>query len=371
MAPRRLAALLPLLAALAAADPTYCSDASTCGACAGAVSKYDGPCGWCDSYGSCQSVSSSYCGGRSLTTNAGSCPVPLTVEAAAWSSADAMGTLALGALATAATAVMAFSPIERACGRRAATTPAPGTEPSAATIGFTFTGSALLWTALSLLLAAPAAPWITSVRGTAGYYYATAFTINTCSKFSPDSSTYACQTIPLAVYADGDSELGSKLLTKVNEGTTLGAFSLVFAIGLLFPAALMSSLATYRLSMLARHGEAPYSTGCSPANLAVAQTLAWAGAGLMSLILLLALALCKTLVDNELKSLTPTYMNSPGAVLLGLAVGAALAGAALLNAAARAAKEITGVGCNGGGCCCARGAEAAAPLLGAERYAAH
>jgi hypothetical protein len=114
--------------------------------------------------------------------------------------------------------------------------------------------------------------------------------------------------------------------------------------------------------MLARHGEVPYTAGCSPANLAVAQTLAWAGSGLTALILVLAPALCKSLADNDLKNLKPSYANSPGVVLLGLAVGAALAGAALLCTAARAAKEIEGVGCNGGGCCCQRGAETA-PLL--------
>jgi hypothetical protein len=359
------------LAFAAAQEPDSCSSISTCSSCAGADARYEQyPCAWCPDYNGCVPSNSGYCNGRQTVSSPRDCPVPLTVQVAAWQSSDALGTLAIAGVAVVTLAVAAFSSVERACGRRASDGAALAREWGVAPV---FAGAALLWTSLSLLLASPAAPWITALEGQQSYYYTTAFATFTCSQdTSVEPPTHVCQSLSLSYYKRDGLTGSQNLSLKITSGQVLGAFGLIFALGLLLPAALMASIATYRLSMLRRYGEAPYTAGCSLASLAVAQALAWTGFALTCVVWFAALGLCRSLVENDLKYVgsSITYAASPGSVLMALAAAAALVGAALVSAAARATRDVLGVGCNRGGCCGRGGGGEADPLLaraGAER----
>lgn len=298
---------------------------------------------------------STYCSGGSPpdALAPGSCPPIPTAATAAWSFANALGTLSIGFLAIALLATLIFSPVERFCGRgRAATSTFP-VQPRAASVRTLFAASSLMWLGASLLLAAPAAPWIISIAGAYESAYVTAFSYFNCETgngggggFPPVGETW-CISEPLQyIAALSPDEAG-----YVNSGQALGGLALALTVALLLPAALMASVAAYRLSLLERFGTPPYTAGCSLASLAVAQALAWTGASLAAIAWFCALAL----VDKVVAKLGPAYSlgtaNLPGEVLCGVGVACTAVGAALVSVVARWEARILGVGCNGGGCC--------------------
>ncbi len=145
-------------------------------------------------------------------------------------------------------------------------------------------------------------------------------------------------------------------LAYAQNGLALGAIAYVFTIGLLFPCALMTSIAVYRVNKLIKNGISPYSSGCSPASLSVAQMLGWPSFAVFAISFFCALSLSSTVAD-KLNSFTSSgaplvvYSAMPGSVAAGVSLAFQLVGLVLQNVAARALASVQGVGCNDGGCC--------------------
>jgi len=205
---------------------------------------------------------------------------------------------------------------------------------------------------LSLILAAPVAPWIAVVPDPYSYLYVTAFSLFQCQIASSQNSFSGCYIQPLKSLSQGQFGY-SDISGFVNSGQALGGLAITFTVGLLFPAALMSSVATYRLSLLEKYGVPPYTAGCSLASLSVAQSLGWAGFGLAAIVWFCALGLCNNVITAypSISGATPNFSNLPGEVLFGLGVTFTAVGASLVSVVARRETLIRGVGCNGGGCC--------------------
>jgi hypothetical protein len=330
----------------------YCFSFRSCSTCAGATATNDGACGWCSRYGPCTPASSTSCNGYApdaLTPSA--CPPIPAAATAAWSSADALGTLSIGFLAIALLAILVFSPVERLCGRRAAS--APSVQPRATSVRILFAASSLMWLGVSLLLAAPAAPWIIEASQAFEYFYVNAFSYNFCRTGSSQSGDFPPAGVTLCVVQPLDyiSAQSDDAVGYVNSAKALGGLALVFTVALLLPAALMASVAAYRMSLLERFGTPPYTAGCSLASLAVAQALAWTGAALAAIVWFCALALVDRVVTKLGPSVSLGTTNLPGEVLCGVGVACTAVGAALVSVVARWEARILGVGCNGGGCC--------------------
>ena len=144
----------------------------------------------------------------------------------------------------------------------------------------------------------------------------------------------------------------------IRNALALGSIAYVVSIGLLFPCALMTSVAVYRLNKLARYGTPPYTSGCSPASLFVAQMLGWPSFAIFAIAFFCALALSSSAADKLNSQGTSGPGNGrvehnlmPGSVAAGVSVALQLLGLALQAVVARALSAVKGVGCNSGGCC--------------------
>ena len=328
-------------------QPYYCYQLNSCSSCAGVTSTYNGLCGWCSYNNQCTSTSS--CNGGSIV-NSNSCPVNPTTVATAWSAADALGTLSIGVLAVIILAVLIFSPVEKLCGRRAVSTIST-VQPRADTVFTLFVASTLQWLGVCLILAAPIAPWIIVVSDPYDYLYANAFNAYNCQIASPGNTFSGCFVQPLDAFTQMGAD--TNIAGFVNSGQALGGLALAFAVSLLIPAALMTSVATYRLSLLENFGVLPYTVGCSLASLTVVQMLAWPGFVVTSILWFCALALCSKVVTSYpmIGSGSTSSSFLPGEVLLGLGIAFTAVGLIIVSIIARREARIRGVGCNMGGCC--------------------
>jgi hypothetical protein len=211
-----------------------------------------------------------------------------------------------------------------------------------------FAASTLQWLGVCLMIAGPVAPWIvTAPGGPRDYLYVNAFNVYNCRTASVASG---CEVTSLSSFIDyGDT----KLTDFVNRGLALGGVALALSVGLLIPSALMTSVATYRLSLLERFGVPPYTAGCSLASLTVVQVLAWTGFGLSFIVFISALALCGNVISTSpnFNGDALSSANLPGPVLFGIGLALTLVGVAIVSFIAKLEARILGVGCNRGGCC--------------------
>lgn len=343
--------VLLLVALVSCATGQQCSsyDCSTC--LSNPACYYYVSCGYCTSY------SGGICDGQPPTNNPGSCPVIPTAAEAALPLSSAYWALALAFVAVGATAVLSYAPLEKLCGQRASSSHHSGFGCSHHLL---FVSCCCLWLGFSLSLAAPVLPWLVSpsVRGADA---ATAFYFITCQRDTRAGSASFCNQIPMVQYLNyGQSFGGSGApsasdLAYAQNGLALGVIAYVFTIGLMFPCALMASIAVYRLNRLVKNGISPYSSGCSPASLSVAQMLGWPSFAVFSIAFFCALSLSSAAADklNSFRSGGPqvVYSAMPGSVAAGVSFAFQLVGLVLLSVAARALASVQGVGCNGGGCC--------------------
>ena len=133
----------------------------------------------------------------------------------------------------------------------------------------------------------------------------------------------------------------------------------VVSIGMLFPCAVMVSVASYRVSNAAKYGVAAYTSGCSAASLLVAQLLGWPAFTVFSICWFVALSLVRMVVSDfgqffclAQNGNTPllAYANMPGTVAAGLSFMLQLTGLATTAYVSTVLKKMRGVGCNSGGC---------------------
>ena len=161
-------------------------------------------------------------------------------------------------------------------------------------------------------------------------------------------------------FADGFLGGGAAVtdIQYIEQARALGAVGFIAGIGLLLPCALMASVAAYRLRRFEKTGIPPYTSGCSPASLAVAQMLGWPALFIFSIIAISATSLCSTVKNllntyagNFLSGGTAEFILMPGPVAAGVSLMFQLLGLILLAVVSRALSSVHGVGCNGGGCC--------------------
>ena len=120
----------------------------------------------------------------------------------------------------------------------------------------------------------------------------------------------------------------------------------------------MASVAVYRLRRFELTGIPPYTAGCSPTSLLVAQMLGWPAFAIFSIVVFVASSLCSTVTtqlnnykSNPFNDGTAEYLFMPGPVAAGVSMTFQLLGLILLAVVSRALSSVHGVGCNGGGCC--------------------
>jgi hypothetical protein len=132
----------------------------------------------------------------------------------------------------------------------------------------------------------------------------------------------------------------------VSAAASGGIVGYVFALGALFPAALLSGVAAYRLKNLVRHGIPAYTAGCSPVNLVAA--LALAALGSVAAIALVSVASSLTIVSATAPFFTGTTglttAGLPGPVAGGLAAALSSLGAVLLGVALSSLHAAPGFG---------------------------
>jgi hypothetical protein len=168
-----------------------CYNNLTCGEC---IKSAD--CGWCPGSGTCIDYITGYCyGNRAL-----SCAVFPSPAAAAWSHADALGTVAIGVISILVLALLTFTAIESRCGQFKTDLPALRLRlprPTQTSIRVLFVASAALWMGLSFALAVPALPWLAGTDIT-GSTVATlnAFSFQLCPRTSNNDVSF-CYTINL------------------------------------------------------------------------------------------------------------------------------------------------------------------------------
>ena len=347
--------LLLLLAALvgAWAQCSYSTDCTTC--------LSDSRCGYYIKCNYCTTYSAfSTCDGETPTQSSSRCPIIPTAAEAALPISSSYWVVGLAVVAVGATAVLSYSPLEKLCGQKEVSPP-PSHSGAGCSHHLLFLSCCCLWLGLSLGLAAPALPWLVAAS-TRGTQAASAFFAFYCPRYDPSStSTFYCQQTPLALYlSSGVFSVNPSAadLAYVQNALALGSIAYVFSIGLLFPCALMTSVAVYRLSKLARYGTPPYTSGCSPASLFVAQMLGWPSFAVFAIAFFCALSLVAAAAGklNSQGSSGPSdgrveYNLMPGSVAAGVSVALQLLGLALQAVVARALSAVKGVGCNSGGCC--------------------
>jgi hypothetical protein len=143
-----------------------------------------------------------------------------------------------------------------------------------------------------------------------------------------------------------------------DQGYALGIVGYIAGLGLLFPCAVMASFAVYRLRRFEKTGIPPYTSGCSPSSLAVAQMLGWPAFIIFSIVVFIATSLCSTITtklnnfnSNPFNNGKVEYLLMPGPVSAGVSIAFQFLGLTLLAVVSRSLSSVHGVGCNGGGCC--------------------
>ena len=313
-------------------------------------------CGYCTSQ-STNNPPTSTCDGETPVRSPSLCPVVPTAAQAVLPLTPAYWLIFLGVIAVGVTALLAYSPLERFCGQK----PSSSLQHD---FGYSrhllFVSCCFLWFGLSLSLAAPALPWLVSasVRETDA---ASAFFFIGCPIHYKTKATF-CQQVPLMQILSGPFAPTTPAdLVYAQNGLALGVIAYIVTIGLLFHCALMTSIALYRLSRLAKNGTPPYTSGCSPASLSVAQTLGWTSFSVFCIAFFCALALCSA-VANKLNADGPSflfygesdgvqYKLMPGSVAAGVSIALQLLGLLIQNVVARSLTAVHGLGCNSGGCC--------------------
>lgn len=322
-----------------------------CATCLSDPSCYYSNCG----YGSCTSSNNpSYSGECNGVYPTKSCPaVPAAAEAARPISL-AYGMLSLGVVAAGVTAILSYSSIEQLCGQIISSH-------SSSSFGYNqhllFLSCCFLWFGLSLSLASPLLPWLVSANQKSTVAL-TAFHFLNCP--NDPTNEGLCATFPLTIYITKPPTADAAL---VQNGRAFGILVYITSVGLLFPCALMTSAAVYRLSKLAKYGTPPFTSGCSPASLLVAQLLGWPSFLIFAIIFFCAISLSSTAaikLNAERKyDFGPgsgEYQHNlmPGVVAGGVSLALQLLGLALQTIVARSLSAVYGVGCNSGGCsrCC-------------------
>jgi hypothetical protein len=253
--------------------------------------------------------------------------------------------LGLGVIAAFATGVLSYCPCERACGHkpsRARDTSFVLCSPHAL-----FISSSCLWFGVSLGIAAPSLPWLVSA-GTGATSFANAFFYTVCN--NNQNGAEFCTSMNIYQYLTS-SQASSTDVAYGLSALALGASAYICAVGLLLPCAVMASVAVYRLRRCAMYGTPPYTAGCSPASLLVAQLLGWSAFVAFGGACVGALALCAMVVPLIQANPRPTFSLTPGPVAAGLSAALQLVGLILMAASAWGLSDVRGVGCNSGGCC--------------------
>ena len=340
-----MAYLLLLLAGLAAGVSGQCLSSSDCRTClSDPRCYYSNSCGYCTSSGDT-------CNGQSPINNAALClTVPTAVEAARPLS-SAYWTLSIAFVASSGLVVLLYSPLERFCGQRQVA--------GSAHRGFgcysylLLFASWCLWFGFSLSLASPTLPWLiqASNYGTAA---ATAFNLINCQLYSDGSER--CFIFRTLEFLGSNTDLSASDIQYGEEAFALGILGYIVGIGLLFPCVLIASMATYRLRRFEMTGIPPYTSGCSPASLAVAQMLGWPAFLIISIVVFVATGLVSDVANqlNKYRSAgnaTVEYLFLPGPVAAGISMTFQFIGLTLVAVVSRALSSVHGVGCNSGGCC--------------------
>jgi hypothetical protein len=276
------------------------------------------------------------------------------VEAAAQLS-SAYWLVSIAVVATGALVALLYSPVEKLCGQR---------QPLAAHGGFRFGRPGIflllsclcLWFGFSLCLSAPLLPWLNTAPTDNPYtfYAATAFDFYLCESRDGTAASKFCSSFRTLAYMDAN-QFSSAVLQYGERALTLGAVTYIAGIGLLLPCVLMASLAAYRLRRFEKTGAAPYTSGCSPTSLPVAQALGWSAFIIFSVVVFVGTSLSSEaagLLNNaQFFSGTVEYSPMPGQISAGLSMTFQLVGLILLAVVSRSLSSVHGVGCNGGGCC--------------------
>ena len=349
----------------------YNSDCSTCLRNQGATSPtcyYVTNCGG-SSYCSSFPNSCSYPEKKELTS-AAQCPTaPPTIEAAQPLS-FAYGLLGLAALAITLTALASHASVEQrcqCCGTRGGKPP-----PTLKALGLNnhllFLSACFLWIGLSLGLAAPALPWLVSTTPTFTYT-ASAFFLQSC-QFGASNKEYSlCTQYTLLQYLSKRTLTGDIKKDDLALGQSaldLGVVMYLVLIGLLLPSAAIASVAVHRFNRSTQLGTPAYTSGCSPASLFAAQLLGWPALATFSIVSFIAISVCAAAVAR-LRLLPPNiygepqYAGLPGIVAALVGAALLLVGLVLQCLVARALKDVRGVGCNRGGCCCAPDSDSPGP----------
>jgi hypothetical protein len=342
-----------------AAQSCYSSDCKTC------LSSSN--CYYFVKCSSCTSYSSGTCDGEYPISSYSSCPNPSwpTTTQLAASRSSVYGTLGLSALALVITAVLAYSPIEEICGLKVS----PNFNGFNCSNHILFFGSFFLWIAVALSLAAPSLPWITSFSPSGSYsqqqvIFISALVIEACII---DSSTYEITGCPTTYKfsevlsslssASSKNSAGSTELSYIQNALLLGTFGYVVTISLLFPCAVMTSIALYRYNRFVKYGIPAYTAGCSPASLSVAQMIGWPSFAIFVIVIGCGVQLASTATKFLRSSYSfgafsdSQYLAMPGSVAGGISIFMQLLGLILVSIAAKALQNVKGVGCNSGGCC--------------------
>ena len=217
-----------------------------------------------------------------------------------------------------------------------------------------FASCCFLWFGLSLCLASPALPWLVS-SSSRGIAAASAFFYQYCglNHYTREPENCLQQSLALSIPDEASDEI-----TYAKNGLALGVVAYIVSIGLLFPCALMTSVALYRLSKLVKYGIPPYTSVCSPGSLFVAQILGWFSFAIFNIVFFSSLSLCSTVagkLNDEYSYFNyggrVEYSLMPGSVAAGVGCAFQLLGLLLQYVVARALSSVHGIGCNNGGCC--------------------
>jgi len=369
-----------LLICIARADAQSCY-ATSCGAC---LAPTNVGCEWCASAQACEVASPfSPCAGAALpVTDPSACPAPVAPDSAltvALRHARPLGALALAAPALLLLFVFACTPAERACGIRAPPA-APAHRPAALAVGALFAASAALWVGSLLFAVSPSLLSVVAVTvarddGSMSYAAASASLFYQCAHRPGDGSDL-CDLIRSTDYVDASSDVPTQVVAFVDAGAQIAVAAYAVVAALLFLPALMTGVATVRVSNLRRYGVPAYLGGCSPASLPTALAVGWTGFVVAAVVLAVAENTASRAADYGAAQMSFSdvkFLGMPGLLAMGASVALLGLGLGLATAASCALARVEGVGCNGGGCCRLR-LDVGAPDggdEGAPRYAPH
>jgi hypothetical protein len=287
--------LLFLSAFVALARAQYCPG-TTCSSC---LAPQDPNCVWCPTSLECQYT---YNTPASCTTtpveNPQLCPAiaPASALTLSLHHAQPLGVVVLVLPVLILLFVFSCSPVERACGIRASLSSVSAYRPSVFVIVLLFLASSLLWLGSLLFVASPSLVWLLSIQtldfpsdGAVNYVAASAFYFLQCAHLPAiSSSSDSCDILQLGDLVNTNSYIPSQVVSFVDSSTTIGIVVYCASAVLLLLPALMTSIATVRVSKLRRYGVPAYLGGCSPASLAVAFSLGLLGFITAAVVLILA-----------------------------------------------------------------------------------